>query len=516
MKLQSETPHTQHTNGITAIDPQTHELGANLIFTAHDLNPHYALDSLIKQYDGATTDTIRYGDSRYEVTVSYSKSNLKSWDNPEFELETVREFDIKIIPIAEDNRRKVTLQVSPRWPDMQSKGDSPNPSNPDLVGINVKTQGSNFSLDSYIPLLQTVFDNFGLKQQYVSPSSLNEYSTIYRYERYVRLDRDKAKRLIDTDGLLDKITSYCRTHGDSGERTWDNESERGYYDKVKFDSKTADSLISEHKLGKQIKHYHPKHVRDNPSDPLYHPKLGIALVEDTIAWTDRHDLTTEIDELLINSLSWSGIETTAGDSFVSDDHFDNADTTHDIELLQNPLAEIKQTQQSFVDGLSVKPDLNGSDRQVLELLSEGKGTVSDIGDSSGLTERTVYRVINRLEGVLSLDNGRVEFASEYLQSAISGLMSEAKSTIESVSKSTSPFQEWANAHGVDVSEKDSRLIMRFGEVSRELDNRIRGMEILRSAKLAWAKSGKEKRKFKWGRVEWTLNGNPRFKEPIFR
>jgi len=95
-------------------------------------------------------------------------------------------------------------------------------------------------------------------------------------------------------------------------------------------------------------------------------------------------------------------------------------------------------------------------------------------------------------------------------------MSEAKSTIESVSKSTSPFQEWANAHGVDVSEKDSRLIMRFGEVSRELDNRIRGMEILRSAKLAWAKSGKEKRKFKWGRVEWTLNGNPRFKEPIFR
>ena len=64
MKLQSETPHTQHTNGITAIDPQTHELGANLIFTAHDLNPHYALDRLIKQDDGATTETISFDKSR--------------------------------------------------------------------------------------------------------------------------------------------------------------------------------------------------------------------------------------------------------------------------------------------------------------------------------------------------------------------------------------------------------------------------------------------------------------------
>jgi len=102
MKSQSKSTHTQHTSGITAIEPQTHELGANLIFTAHDLKPYYGLDSVIKKYDGATTDTIRYGDSRYEVTVSYSKSNLKPWDNPNFELETVREFDIKIRPVAED------------------------------------------------------------------------------------------------------------------------------------------------------------------------------------------------------------------------------------------------------------------------------------------------------------------------------------------------------------------------------------------------------------------------------
>jgi hypothetical protein len=129
------------------------------------LKPYYGLDSVIKKYDGATTDTIWYGDSRYEVTVSYSKSNLKPWDNSEFQLETVREFDIKIRPIDEHNRKKVTYQVSPRWPDQQSKGDSPTPSNLDLVGINTTTHGSNFSLDSYLPILQTVFDNFGLNQQ---------------------------------------------------------------------------------------------------------------------------------------------------------------------------------------------------------------------------------------------------------------------------------------------------------------------------------------------------------------
>ena len=514
MKSQSKSTHTQHTSGITAIEPQTHELGANLIFTAHDLKPYYGLDSVIKKYDGATTDTIRYGDSRYEVTVSYSKSNLKPWDNPNFELETVREFDIKIRPVAEDNRRKVTYQVSPRWQNQQSKGDSRNPSSFDYVGINVTTHGSNFSLDSYIPILQTVFDNFGLNQQYVSSSSLHEYSNIFRYERYVRLDRDKSERLTMTDGLFDKITSYCRTHGDSGQRTWDNESERGYYDKVKFDSKTADSLITGHDHSKQIKHYHPKYVRDNPTDPLYHPKLGIALIEDTTAWTDRHDLITEIDELLINSLSWSGIETTAGNSFVADDHFDNSDTTHDIELLQNPLDKMKKNQQSYLDGLSVKPDLNESDRQVLEILSEGKDSIGDIVDNTEFNQRTVYRVINRLEDILTLDNGCIEFTSEYLQSGISGLMSEARSRIESVSNTTNPFQEWAKANGVDISEKDGRLILRFGEVSREVHSRI--TEILESARIAWVRSGNKKRKLKWARAMWTVNNQQQTRHPIFR
>jgi hypothetical protein len=262
--------------------------------------------------------------------------------------------------------------------------------------------------------------------------------------------------------------TYCRTHGDKGERTWDNEGVRGYYGKVKFDSKAAESLITGHDHGKQIKHYHPKYVRDNPTDPLYHPKVGIALIEDTIAWTDRHDLITEIDELLINSLSWSGIETTAGNSFVADDHFDNSDTTHDIELLQNPLDKMKKNQQSYLDGLSVKPDLNESDRQVLEILSEGKDSIGDIVDNTEFNQRTVYRVINRLEDILTLDNGCIEFTSEYLQSGISGLMSEARSRIESVSNTTNPFQEWAKANGVDISEKDGRLILRFGEVSREV------------------------------------------------
>jgi hypothetical protein len=68
---------------------------------------------VIKKYDGATTDTIWYDNSRYEVTVSYSKSNLKPWDNSEFQLETVREFDIKIRPVDEDNLSRSEL-IKPR------------------------------------------------------------------------------------------------------------------------------------------------------------------------------------------------------------------------------------------------------------------------------------------------------------------------------------------------------------------------------------------------------------------
>jgi DNA-binding CsgD family transcriptional regulator len=400
---------------------------------------------------------------------------------------------------------------------MESLGDSSNPSNPDgIVGIRALTQGSNFQLDSYIPILRTVFERFGINKRYLS--NPHEYSSIFRYERYVRLHRNESDRLTRTEGFIDNLEEYCRTHGDSGERKWDNGQIQGYYDKVKFDPKTAESLISGHSVGKQVKHYHPEHVRNNLSDPLAHPKLGIALLDDKVPWKDRHDLISELDELLINSLSWSGIETRAGDTYVADDHFDNTDTTLDIQRYDDPIPQIRDNQQQRINELTVNPDLTNSDREILQILSEGTDTIDTIAESIEHTQRTVYRAINRLDDILRLDNGTVKFESENLQTAISGLISEAKSRIESVSDSTSPFQQWKNRYGVDVSKKDGRMMLRFGEVPQEYHNKIN--EILDYARSAWIRSDNRESQLKFARATWkvttrddTQNYN---KSPLFR
>jgi hypothetical protein len=503
MKSQHNT-ETEDSDTVQAIKPQCHELGANILFSSYDLDPYYALDNVIKKHNGSTTDTIRYDESQYEVTISYNtKSGLKPWDNPEFRLETVREFVIKIRAVDDDNRKKVTYQISPRWPDMESLGDSPSPSNPDLVGINAKTQGSNFQTDSYISILRTVFERFGINRRYLS--NPHEYSNIFRSEQYVRLDRDKSNRLTRTEGFIDNLSTYCRTHGDSGEMTWDNGQIQGYYSKVKFDSKTAESLISGHSVGKQFKQYHPKYVRNNLSDPLAHPKVGVALIDDTVPWKDRYDLISELNEFLINSLSWSGIETRAGDTYVADDHFDNTDTTLDIQRYDDPIPQIRDNQQQRINELTVNPDLTNSDREILQVLSEGTDTIDTISENIEYTQRTVYRAINRLDDIIRSENGTVKFESENLQTAISGLMSEAKSRIEDTSNATSPFKKWADRFGVSVSEESGRMMLRFGEVPQDYHNKMK--EILDHALTAWIKSGNRKKKLEFAHAYWSVNGN---------
>jgi DNA-binding CsgD family transcriptional regulator len=215
-------------------------------------------------------------------------------------------------------------------------------------------------------------------------------------------------------------------------------------------------------------------------------------------------------------LSWSGIETRAGESFVADDHFDNTDATLDIQRYDDPIPQIRDNQQQRINGLTVNPDLTNSDREILQILSEGTETIDTIVENIGYAQRTVYRAIDRLDDILRLDNGTVGFESENLQTAISGLLSEAKSRIESVSDSMSPFQQWKNRFGVSESEKDGRMMLRFGEVPQDYDIH----EILDYGRSAWIRSGNEERKLKFARATWkvTTRGNTQkhTQSPIFR
>jgi len=499
-------------------------VSANLVFTADGLSPFYALDATVKDAGGSDSAVITVDGDRYELTLYYQESGLKPWDNPEFRIETVREFRIKFQEAGDGvDERGGTFHISPRWPNMESKGDSPNPSTPDIVGVNVRVDGSNIRLGDYPEFLRRAAEAFGIEAGYFADSKVHGYSNIVQYEKYVRVDRDKSQEIVGRGGPFEQIFEYVETEADFRELREDNRDIQGYHHRVKFDSAGAGVLLSGHRYGKKVKHYHPEHPRDNPDSPLYHPKVGVSLQQnltsETVRWSDRDELTHELDELLINLLSWAGLSTRAGGTYVSDAYFTATDSVHEIRLVDNPLPELKRKQETtVVDGLTANPDLNESDREVLELMADGgRVPVDELAGEADYSKRTVYRVLDRLDELLSAQNGTVRFASDFIRRTVRTTLSEVKDTLTSAGgsdgDSVSPFQKWANAHGVEVDDSEgARLVLRFGRVPATEDMK----RVLKEGLRAWVASGRNGRRFNVGKAEYRQSGYANIRCPIFR
>jgi hypothetical protein len=308
--------------GIRAVEPAPHELQANLIFTSGGLSPFFALDATVKDAGGSRSGQIEVDEQTYDIQLYYQESGLKPRDDPEFRIQTVREFRIKFEAIDETGCKSGAFHIQPRWPDMESEGDGPDPSTPDITGVNVRVDGSNLPIDTYPRILRAAMQELGINQGYFLDAKVHEYSNIFAYELYTRINREKSGTIVGNGGPLEQIMEHVRSDSTFRELREDNGQIDGYHNRVVFDSDGAGTLIDGHTIGKKVKHYHPKEVRDDPTDPLYHPKLGVSLVakhtDSTVNWSDRHQLQTELDELLINVISWSGLSTRGSDTYVSD------------------------------------------------------------------------------------------------------------------------------------------------------------------------------------------------------
>jgi hypothetical protein len=265
-------------------------------------------------------------------------------------------------------------------------------------------------------------------------------------------------------------------------------------------------LLDGHTLGKSLKLYFVENPPNDPENPLHHPKLCVTLNDENVNWGNISDARRELNELLINVLSWADLRIRTNETFISDAYFTAEDTGHRIDIIENPLPELEKNQQAKVYGLSVSPDLTESQRALLEVLADSeRTTVNDITEKIDFSQRTVYRCLDGLHELVTLDNGSVEFATEFLQTGISNLLSKAKSSIESASKGArDKFKLWQESHGVDI-EKDGRLIMRFGEIG---DNSID--YLLRQGYDYW--TGNE-RLFKFAKVTYQINGN-QYAKPV--
>lgn len=509
---------------LLAIDPAPHELSGNLIFTADTLRPYFAFDSVVKDVDGAESTTIDFDGDRYELQLYHEQSGLKPPADPDFDfrLESVREFRIKFKIQDDVGQKSGSFHIAPRWPDMESKGDSPTPSTPDITGVNIRVDGSNLAIDKYSELLRQAADAFDINSGYFADSKIHRYSNIWQFEYYVRINRDRADRITGSGGPLRRIFHHVESDGGFRELREDNRDSGGDHHRVQVDSDGAGKLLAGHELGKKIKLYDPKHPPSNADNPLYHPKLGVSLktninANGSVPWRDRARLERECDELLLNILSWSGLSTRADPSvYISDAYFDATESTRSRRLIDDPTPAIKRKQETVViDGLTANPDLNESDRDTLVAMTDGgTATPDDLADETGYSKRTVYRVIDRLEDILRSRAGFVEFASEYLADTVRSTLAGAKEAIERDNSNggTSPWKRFVNAHGVDVDDPtDGRLKLRFGRLSGGVDR-----DLIEAGLRAWTNSGRNRRRFEYGKARWESDGRMCVRTPLLR
>jgi hypothetical protein len=508
---------------IRAVEPAPHEFSGNLIFTDNGLDPFFALDATVDA-GGSQSGQIDVDGQTYDIQLDDQESGLKPrGDDPEFRIETVREFRIKFEAIDETGCRSGAFHVKPRWPDMESEGDGPDPSTPaDITGVNVRVDASNLQIDTYPRLLRAAMQELGINQGYFLDDKIHEYSNIFAYELYTRINREQSDMIVANGGPLEQIMEHVRTESDFRELREDNGQIDGYHNRVVFDSDGAGTLIDGHTIGKKVKHYHPKEVRDDPTDPLYHPKLGVSMkrnrTHQTVRWSDRHQLQTELDELLINILSWSGLSTRPSrDTYISDSYFTAIESKRDLRLIDNPLPTIKRKQEAVViDGLTGNPDLNHSDRECLELVADGgQVDIDRLADQTDYSPRTIYRVVDRLDDLLTTLGGSVGFVSEFVQDTVRTTLSDIEDTLTSTdgaTDSSSSFQKWVNAHGVETETEDGRLILRFGRVPAMSDMR----EVCKAGLRAWQDSGNDPKRFRFGKAVYTQSGTPRIRDRILR
>jgi hypothetical protein len=320
-----------------------------------------------------------------------------------------------------------------------------------------------------------------------------------------------------TSLLLSNDRSGFRSH------TADDTKGAGHYHVAVIDSERVSEAIPFHRFAKQIKHYHVREGSSSVEGALSHPKVGVRFHSKanggTISWDDAERLERELDEWLLNSLSWAGIEIEETAAFVADDYFSADTESRQRRIVEDPLPSIADQQENVVI-THLRDGLNDSDLDVLETLVTDGGDVSpsDVADDTEWHLDTIYAAVNRLEGMveheydsLSLRSNRIaELVTERVRAAEEALIDAAETSArvleraDAIDRASDALVEWCERHGISISDRrDGQLAIRAGRVG----SRDRLEEILRDGLLMWINSGYAAEEFRNARVEASVDNH---------
>ncbi|MCL9812614.1 hypothetical protein [Natranaeroarchaeum aerophilus] len=514
-----------------------HELEGNLNFFDRGLSPYWAVSMLLHRgFDGYSGEiATEIGGEKWIVNLKYQKSGIAP--RPEDDVnERLKEFRVSAYGRGE---RKANFHIRPRFAGMEhyDTGDEiTSPCDSDDLpneATNVKISGSNLEPDTYPVLFRKALNalaeeaEMGINSNYFT--AIHPTSNITTYERYVRVHRSMAEKYVRSTGAMRRIFELLAQKEGSDivykpSNSGPNKDIVGYNHRLVLPKPDARELIPMHSRGKQLKHYHPEYVHGDDEDALYHPKIGVLLKKSlnkgqSFAWSDRNELRREIDETLINTLRWSDIPIGAGGTtFVPDDHFDAAPAEEDIEFFADPTPEIEAKQDALL--ITTLRDMTEADIDFLEaLVADGDGQhPQELANNADRGISTLYRCLDRLDGLVRNDNAAVEFTSRKIEQEIAAIVESAEHRIENAAdraaklmnvnarqSASSAFQKWMQKYAVsfDVDDHDNRTVRidtRLGEFKASSYPRVE--EVLQEAREAWMKDGRDIVDLLEASVEW--------------
>ncbi|WP_324664185.1 DUF7845 domain-containing protein [Haloarcula sediminis] len=447
----------------------------------YGLKPYYAMDSLIKEWgdrwetDGKPTEDIEFAGETWATCFDYSKSGFDPWDNPEFQIQQVREFQFYFVSkdspeyrgerADQDPRVKGgTITVRPRWPNITSDGEPVSVPQYGAPYIDVQVQASNLPHERYLSLVKRVMDAYGIAARYFDQPHPDSHINDLAY--YVRLYRGDSGPLHAADGPIARAHTLIQ-----GDRTGyrkheeDNTKIPGYLVKSVVEDEKAGELIRGHRLGKELKHYYPRDPESHePDEAPYHPKFEVSYqtsrTDETVRWDDLDDVRRELEETILNCLDWCGLATSAESSvFVDfDSYWDVRNTTEARKLVPCPLPEIEDEQEHRV--MQLWGDMTDADRDVTELLLTDGGKVSpqEAAEKTGYTYRTVRTVVDRLEGLIRHTYGELELESKKVQQEL----------LKRVRAAGDRFQQEIGSATMELADAaEERVRSRWARVRRE-------------------------------------------------
>jgi len=527
------------------VAPQTHGVGANFVFADNGLSPYWGM---VDAFEPDLSDR----DSLQEIVVdgfdeTFSVGSSVYWRGKLADPNGDRdgglyEYKLSLWSNDEPEAKGIDATFRAGYPDAThaDTGDEIGGIPDDCPeSIRVQVEASNVEPDNILVLLRALADAIGLDADYFrTPHS---WSSVYKLETYIRVDRAVATRdLSGSDGTLEKLALFGNGDG-RGSHTWDHEEITAAYESVALDPDTWSRLIPEQSLAKYLKVYQPDHVRDDPNgsdddndDPLVHHKLESRYwsdySQDSLSWSAVDDHLSELRATALNALSWSDIDLSPdADHFIADEYFSPVPLQDDVDIVADPLDDVRDAEQLGARADLVDPDASVSEFDVLETVVSDGGPrhYQELSEIAGTSESTVYRAVDQFDRILEADDGEIRFTSENVRKSISEVLerfesakNRAVSAIRKVANRERPLsrdldddgaeptalEKWVNRHAVEARTRinDSLEFSFTDKLSRrEL------LEILRDGLQAAEISPLLTKEFERARVDYIdENGEP--------